>query len=38
MGFYPPAVRQWIARNGGLGVGTIYLSGAALLAMYPHCR
>jgi hypothetical protein len=38
MGFYPNSVRQWIARNGGLGFDTIYLAGAELLAMYRECR
>jgi hypothetical protein len=35
---YPSPVRQWIARNGGLGVATIYLSGPELFAMYRQCR
>lgn len=38
MGFYPTPVRQWIARNGGLGFDTIYLTGPKLLAMYRECR
>jgi len=36
--FYPPPIRQWIARNGGLGSSMIYLSGPELLAMYRECR
>lgn len=35
---YPVPVRQWIARNGGLGLQTIYLSGPELFAMYRLCR
>lgn len=35
---YPNPIRLWIARNGGLGSDTIYLSGSELLAMYPECR
>lgn len=35
---YPVAIRQWIARNGGLGLQMIYLSGPALFAMYRQCR
>jgi len=36
--FYPAAIRKWIARNGGLGNETIYLSGQELMAMYRACR
>ena len=36
--FYPEPVRQWIARNGGLGTETIYLYGPELLAMYRECH
>jgi hypothetical protein len=36
--FYPNPIRQWIARNGGLGLDMIYLSGPELLAMYRQCR
>jgi len=36
--FYPNTIRQWIARNGGLGTDTIYLSGPELLAMYRECH
>ena len=35
---YPIAIRQWIARHGGLGLQTIYLSGLELFAMYRMCR
>lgn len=37
MTIYPPPIRQWIVRNGGLGRRTIYLSGRELLAMYREC-
>jgi hypothetical protein len=36
--FYPEPIRQWIARNGGLGSDMIYLSGPELAAMYRECR
>jgi hypothetical protein len=35
---YPIPIRQWIARNGGLGLTMIYLSGPELFAMYRHCQ
>ena len=35
---YPLLIRQWISRNGGLGLATIYLSGPELLGMYRQCR
>lgn len=35
---YPIPIRQWISRNGGLGLATIYLSGPELLGMYRQCR
>ena len=38
MGIYPDAIRQWLARNGGLGSETIYLSGPELFALYRKCR
>lgn len=38
LSFYPPPIRQWIARNGGLGTGMMYLSGPELFAMYRQCR
>jgi hypothetical protein len=36
--FYPPPIRAWIARNGGLGNDMLYLSGPELSAMYRECR
>lgn len=38
LSFYPPAIRQWIARNGGLTDKMLYLSGRELLAFYRECR
>lgn len=38
LNIYPTPIRQWIARHGGLGLITIYLSGPELLAMYRECR
>jgi hypothetical protein len=38
LNLYPDPIRQWIARNGGLGLGTMYLSGPELFAMYRQCR
>jgi hypothetical protein len=38
MSIYPDAIRQWLARNGGLGSETIYLSGPELFALYRKCR
>jgi hypothetical protein len=35
---YPPAIRQWIARNGGLTDKMLYLSGRDLSALYRECR
>jgi hypothetical protein len=35
---YPLQIRQWISRNGGLSLTTIYLSGPELLSMYRQCR
>ena len=35
---YPVPIRQWISRNGGLGLAAIYLSGPELLTMYRQCR
>src|SRR5437660_954577 len=34
---YPPAVRNWISRHGGLSRRLILLRGPALAAMYPTC-
>ena len=38
LSFYPNPIRQWIARNGGLGPEMMYLSGPELLAMYRECQ
>jgi len=38
LNLYPNPIRQWIARNGGLRTGMIYLSGPQLFAMYRQCR
>jgi hypothetical protein len=38
LGFYPPPIRQWIARNGGLTDKMLYLFGRDLLALYRECR
>ena len=38
MSIYPDGIRQWLARNGGLGSETIYLSGPELFALYRKCR
>lgn len=38
LSFYPDAIRQWIASNGGLGTEMMYLSGSDLSAMYRECR
>jgi hypothetical protein len=35
---YPPAIQQWIARNGGLTDKMLYLSGRDLSALYHECR
>jgi hypothetical protein len=35
---YRMPIRQWISRNGGLRLATIYLSGQELLSMYRQCR
>jgi hypothetical protein len=34
---YPPEVRRWISRRGGLSPHMIYLRGRELAAMYPTC-
>jgi hypothetical protein len=34
---YPPSVRAWIRRNGGLTQKLIYLRGHQLAALYPRC-
>lgn len=38
LSFYPNPIRQWIARNGGLGTEMMYLSGRELMAMYRECH
>jgi len=38
MTLYPPRVRRWIARKGGLTRRIIYLKGGELTAFYPPCR
>ncbi|HEY2136228.1 MAG TPA: hypothetical protein VGH49_10085 [Xanthobacteraceae bacterium] len=35
---YPPSIRSWIARRGGLSPHMKYLRGRELSAMYPPCR
>jgi hypothetical protein len=35
---YPPEIRRWINRHGGLQSQMIYLTGPELSAMYPLCR
>ena len=35
--FYPPRIRQWISRHGGLTGRTIFLSGRELASMYRPC-
>ena len=35
---YPPIIRDWIARQGGLGKRTIVLAGRELAAMYQYCK
>jgi hypothetical protein len=34
---YPPPIRDWIARHGGLTAKPIYLRGRELAALYPRC-
>jgi hypothetical protein len=34
---YPPPVRRWIARNGGLTPRMIFLRGRELASMYSTC-
>jgi len=38
LSFYPDPIRQWIARNGGLGTDMMLLSGPELFAIYRQCR
>jgi hypothetical protein len=35
---YPPDVRRWIERRGGLSSRLLLLRGRDLAAMYPTCR
>ena len=35
---YPPIIRNWIARRGGLGEGTIVLEGRDLATIYRYCK
>jgi hypothetical protein len=35
---YPPIIRDWIARHGGLGKRTIVLAGGDLAAIYQYCK
>lgn len=35
---YPAPIRQWIARNGGLGSNMLYLSGRDLMALFREYR
>src|SRR5215470_16789282 len=35
---YPPSVRSWIARRGGLSPHMKYLRGHELASIYPPCR
>ena len=37
MRFYPPAIRSWIDRHGGLRLQLITLRGRELAALYPSC-
>jgi hypothetical protein len=37
MAVYPPKVRDWIKRRGGLNGKTIFLRGRELAALYPSC-
>ena len=37
MDVYPPKVRKWIRRKGGLSRRMIYLQGRELVSIYPRC-
>lgn len=37
MAVYPPKIRDWIRRRGGLNGKTIFLRGRELAALYPSC-
>lgn len=38
MEVYPPTIRRWISRQGGLSSKMIFLSGRDLTSMYRACR
>jgi hypothetical protein len=38
LSFYPEPIRQWIVRNGGLGIEMMDLSGPELMGIYRECR
>jgi len=38
MRYYPPAIRSWIVRHGGLTPQLIMLRGPELSALYPTCE
>jgi len=38
MGIYPPEIRSWLARRGGLSLQMKLLHGQKLASMYPLCR
>jgi hypothetical protein len=38
MNNYPPQIRNWIMRRGGLSPRLMYLGGSELASMYPACR
>ena len=38
MNIYPDPIRHWIARKGGLGSRTVFLSAPELFAYYRKCR
>jgi hypothetical protein len=35
---YPPTIRSWINKHGGLSARTIILTGRELAALYPFCE
>ena len=35
---YPPIIRNWISRRGGLGPRTIVLEGRELASIYQYCK
>ena len=38
MSNYPPQIRNWIFRHGGLSPRLMYLNGTELASMYPACE